>query len=45
MPINCLIFQDDMAKMNWTLEDARKGEKGHRENARTQTVEGKGVKV
>ena len=25
MPLNCLIFQDDIAKMNLTLEDARKG--------------------
>ena len=21
MPLNCLVFQDDIAKMNWTLED------------------------
>ena len=27
MPLNCLIFQDNIAKMNRTLEDARKGEK------------------
>ena len=25
MPLNSLIFQDDIAKMNYTLEDARKG--------------------
>ena len=27
MPLNSLIFQDDIAKMNRTLEDARKGAK------------------
>ena len=25
MPLNCLIFQDDIAKMNYTMEDSRKG--------------------
>ena len=25
MKLNSLIFQDDMSKMNFTLEDARKG--------------------
>ena len=27
MPLNCLIFQDDIAKINRTLEDAMKGAK------------------
>ena len=27
MPLNCLIFQDDIAKINRTLDDARKGAK------------------
>ena len=27
MPINCIIFQNDITKMNRTLEDARKGAK------------------
>ena len=27
MPLNCLIFHDDIAKTNRTLEDARKGAK------------------
>ena len=27
MELNSLIFQDDIAKMNFTLEDARKGAK------------------
>ena len=27
MRLNCLIFQDDIAKMNQTMADARKGAK------------------
>ena len=27
MPLNCLIFQDNIAKMNWSMADARKGAK------------------
>ena len=31
MPLNCLIFQDDIAKLNKTLEQARTGAKLIRE--------------
>ena len=28
MPLNCLIFQDDIARLNSTLDQARKGARG-----------------
>ena len=47
MSLNCLTFQDDIAKMNWTLEfrGCTKRSKEHWEDAREQTVEGQCVKV